>query len=111
MNRFASRRSFMLGAAALTALPWVGTRTARAQAKSVLRYRVFTDMQVLDPPFRLTAPEGDVITSIFPKLVSFEAGDTWKWRPDAAEEIKQIECTRIVVKNGERQDRLDAVLR
>jgi peptide/nickel transport system substrate-binding protein len=60
-----------------------------------IEVRVFTDMQVLDPPFRLTAPEGDVITAIFPKLVSFEPGDSWKWRPDAAEEIEQVDDTHI----------------
>ena len=90
-----TRRGFMFGAAALSALPLIGFTTAGAQTKSVLRYRVFTDMQVLDPPFRLTAPEGDVITVIFPKLVSFEPGDAWKWKPDAAEEIEQTDDTHI----------------
>jgi peptide/nickel transport system substrate-binding protein len=90
-----SRRRFVSGAAALSTLPLIWPHTARAQAASVLKYRVFTDMQVLDPPFRLTAPEGDVITAIFPKLVSFEPGDSWKWRPDAAEEIEQVDDTHI----------------
>jgi hypothetical protein len=31
----------------------------------------------------VTALEGDVITAIFPGLVSFEAGDSSKWRPSA----------------------------
>ncbi|MDF2765185.1 MAG: peptide transporter substrate-binding protein, partial [Rhodospirillales bacterium] len=95
MNQFTTRRTFMKGAAALSALPIIGVQAAGAQSQKVLRYRVFTDMQVLDPPFRVTAPEGDVITAIFPRLVSFEPGDSWKWRPDAAEEIEQTDDTHI----------------
>ena len=78
MKQFATRRGFIKGAAVLSALPLIGLRGAAAQSRTVLRYRVFTDMQVLDPPFRVTAPEGDVITAIFPRLVSFEPGDSWK---------------------------------
>ncbi|MCI0430246.1 MAG: hypothetical protein L0210_06860, partial [Rhodospirillales bacterium] len=95
MNQSMTRRGFMVGAVSLSVLPLSGGNTAHAQSKSVLRYRVFIDMQVLDPPFRLTAPEGDVITAIFPKLVSFDPGDKWQWRPDAAEEIEQVDDTHI----------------
>ncbi|MGH6893198.1 MAG: hypothetical protein ACREEP_13150, partial [Dongiaceae bacterium] len=66
-----TRRRLMLGTAGVALAGVLPPSLARGQSKSILRYRVFTDMQVLDPPFRLTAPEGDVITVIFPKLVSF----------------------------------------
>jgi hypothetical protein len=56
IKQFATRRGFMKGATALSAPPVIGLRFAAAQSRTVLRYRIFTDMQVLDPPFRVTAP-------------------------------------------------------
>jgi peptide/nickel transport system substrate-binding protein len=94
-NRSISRRGFVIGSAGLALAGVMTPVIARGQSKSVLRYRVFTDMQVLDPPFRLTAPEGDVITVIFPKLVSYEPGDKWSWKPDLAQEIEQSDDTHI----------------
>ena len=58
-NASISRRGFVIGSAGLAVASLMSPAIVRGQSKSVLRYRVFTDMQVLDPPFRLTAPEGD----------------------------------------------------
>ena len=49
MIRVATRRASTKRATALSALPLIGLRGAASQSQMVLRYRVFTDMQVSTP--------------------------------------------------------------
>jgi peptide/nickel transport system substrate-binding protein len=89
------RRSFLmmttaLGAGAL-ARPW----GVRAQDRSVLRIRSYSDLQVLDPLNRLAQPEGDIMDAIFANLVKAKPGETWDWQLDAAEAIEQVDERHI----------------
>ena len=89
------RRSFLimtgaLGAGAL-ALPW----RVRAQDRSVLRIRSYSDLQVLDPLNRLAQPEGDIMDAIFSNLIKAKPGERWDWQLDAAETIEQVDERHI----------------
>ncbi|MEA2782392.1 MAG: peptide/nickel transport system substrate-binding protein [Rhodospirillaceae bacterium] len=97
MSRFTlGRRAVLAGTAGLGVAALFGSGSARSQGTAdLLRYRVFTDMQVLDPPFRLTKAEEDVMSVIYPRLISFAPGDKWQWQPDAAEVIEQIDEKKI----------------
>ena len=89
------RRSFLimtgaLGAGAL-ALPW----RVRAQDRSVLRIRSYSDLQVLDPLNRLAQAEGDIMDAIFSNLIKAKPGERWDWQLDAAETIEQVDERHI----------------
>jgi peptide/nickel transport system substrate-binding protein len=71
-----SRRGVLKGAGALGAAGLVWPNMAVSQDGRVLTVRSYSDLQVLDPAFRLSAPEGDIIREIFPSLVTNAAGDT-----------------------------------
>jgi peptide/nickel transport system substrate-binding protein len=90
-----NRRTFLLltsalGAAAL-ARPW----RVRAQDRSALRIRSYSDLQVLDPLNRLAQPEGDIMDAIFSNLIKAKPGQAWDWQLDAAEAIEQVDERRI----------------
>jgi peptide/nickel transport system substrate-binding protein len=89
------RRSFLMMTSALglgaVAAPW----PARAQDRSVLRIRSYSDLQVLDPLNRLAQPEGDIMDAIFANLVKAKPGATWDWQLDAAESIEQTDERHI----------------
>jgi peptide/nickel transport system substrate-binding protein len=84
-----SRRGLLQGAGALGAasLAWPGM--AVSQDGRVLTVRSYSDLQVLDPVFRLSAPEGDIMREIFPGLITNTNGDQWTWELYAAEEMTQ----------------------
>ncbi len=86
-----SRRSFLAAAGAFgvasTALP----RAAVSADGSVLTLRSYSDLQILDPAFRLSLPEDDIIRSIFAPMVIPEAGDTWAWKAIAVDSIEQLD--------------------
>jgi peptide/nickel transport system substrate-binding protein len=84
-----SRRGLMVGAGALGATGLVWPNMAISQDGSVLTVRSYSDFQVLDPAFRLSAPEGDIIREIFAGLVTNTNGDDWTWELYAAEEMTQ----------------------
>jgi peptide/nickel transport system substrate-binding protein len=84
-----SRRGVLKGAGALGAASLVWPNMAISQDGRVLTVRSYSDLQVLDPAFRLSAPEGDIIREIFPSLVTNAAGDDWTWELYAAEEMTQ----------------------
>jgi len=89
------RRSFLMMSGALgvgaLARPW----RVRAQDRSVLRIRSYSDFQVLDPLNRLAQPEGDIMDAIFANLVKARPGSTWDWQLDAAEAIEQVDERHI----------------
>ncbi|MFI0843940.1 ABC transporter substrate-binding protein [Mesorhizobium sp. IMUNJ 23232] len=93
-----SRRTVLAGAGALglASLIYPG-KQARA-AGSTLRVRSYADIQILDPAFRLAAPEGDITNVIFAGLVITTAGDKWGWKPMAVETIDQLDPLTIAFK-------------
>lgn len=84
-----SRRGVLKGAGALGAAGLVWPNMAISQDGRVLTVRSYSDLQVLDPAFRLSAPEGDIIREIFAGLVTNMTGDSWDWQLYAAEEMIQ----------------------
>lgn len=90
-----TRRRVLQGAAAVGAAT-MAPRFAGAQEKSVLRVRSYSDIQVLDPAFRLAQPEGDVMQCIYLALADYTYdGENWGWEPKAAKSITAIDDTHI----------------
>ena len=90
-----TRRSFLAAAGAFGAATMVVPRYALSQDGSVLTIRSYSDLQVLDPAFRLSLPEDDIIRSIFAPLVIPQPGDTWDWKAIAVDRIEQIDDVTI----------------
>lgn len=89
-----TRRHFMgttAVAGAAAALPGV----TRAQSADNLRVRSYGDLQVLDPGYYISAPDADIMDSVFNKLVTYKTGDEWGWELDAAESIEVVDQTHI----------------
>src|SRR5690606_40395970 len=51
-----------------------------SQDGKILKVRSYSDIQILDPAFRLSAPEGDIMTAIFAGLATYQTGDAWAWK-------------------------------
>ena len=85
------RRSFLASVGAFGAATLAAPNMALSQDGSILTIRSYSDLQVLDPAFRLALPEDDIIRSIFAPLVVPEAGDTWGWKPIAVQSIEQLD--------------------
>ena len=90
-----TRRSFLAACGAFGAATMVVPRFALSQDGSVLTIRSYSDLQILDPAFRLSLPEDDIIRSIFAPLVIPQAGDVWGWKPIAAQSIEQLDDVTI----------------
>ena len=93
-----SRRRFMETTAAGVAgstLAMTGTAARAQEAGDTLRTRNYSDIQVLDPGYILSAPESDVNACLLHGLVTVTAGDQWGWENEAAAEIDQVDDTHI----------------
>jgi len=92
-----SRRQFGKGAAAAGATAaMTGGATSYVQAAGdTLRVRNYSDIQVLDPGYILSAPETDVNLCLLHGLVTYTAGDSWGWQKEAAAEIEQVDDTHV----------------
>ena len=90
-----SRRALLQGTAALGLAAAARPRLGRAQDGSVLRVRSYSDLQVLDPAHRKAQPEGDIMRCIYTKLIDYEPGDEWEWRPTGAAAIEQVDPTHV----------------
>ncbi len=90
-----SRRSFLATAGAFGAASMAVPRMALSQDGTVLTLRSYSDLQVLDPAFRLSLPEDDIIRSIFAPLVIPQAGDIWGWKPIAVASIEQLDDVTV----------------
>ena len=90
-----TRRSFLAAAGAFGAATMVVPRYALSQDGSVLTLRSYSDLQILDPAFRLALPEDDIIRSIFAPMVIPQAGDTWGWKSIAVDSIEQLDDVTI----------------
>ena len=93
-----SRRSFLAAAGAFGAATVAAPRFAISQDGKVLTVRSYSDLQVLDPAFRLSLPEEDIIRSIFAPLVIPQSGDTWGWKAIAVDSIEQLDDVTIAFK-------------
>lgn len=89
-----TRRSLLSGSAATAALALAGTRPSFAQDKKNIVVRVAKGAEVLDPHYRTGNVDGNVIRSIFQKLISFKP-NYFEWELDAAESIEQTSPTEI----------------
>ncbi|MCY4542599.1 MAG: ABC transporter substrate-binding protein [Rhodobacteraceae bacterium] len=86
-----SRRSFLAATGAFGTAMCIAPHASVSSDGSVLVLRSYSDLQVLDPAFRLSLPEEDIIRSIFAPLVVPQAGDVWGWNAIAAEAIEQLD--------------------
>lgn len=92
-----SRRRMLQASAAAGAAAAVTGATAPYvyAAGDTLRVRNYSDIQVLDPGYILSAPETDVLRATLPSLIEFVPGDTWDWQLSNAESIEQVDDTHI----------------
>ena len=90
-----SRRSFLAAAGAFGAATMAMPRMAVSQDGKVLTVRSYSDLQVLDPAFRLSLPEDDIIRSIFAPMVNPQPGDTWGWKAVAVDSIEQLDDVTV----------------
>ncbi len=86
-----SRRSFLAAAGAFGAATVAVPRMALSQDGKILTVRSYSDLQILDPAFRLSLPEGDIISAIFAPMVTPQPGDTWGWKAVAVDSIEQLD--------------------
>ncbi len=86
-----SRRSFLAATGAFGAAAVAGPRLAISADGTTLTVRSYSDLQVLDPAFRLSIPEEDIQRAIFAGLVVPKPGDVWGWQHQAAESIEQVD--------------------
>lgn len=94
-----SRRGVLAGAGALSLASLIYPRSAaRAAGGSILKVRSYGDLQILDPAFRLAAPESDITNVIFAGLVMVTSGDKWGWKPMAVEKIEQLDPLTVAFK-------------
>ena len=90
ISNIVSRRSFLAAAGAFGATAMALPRTALSADGKILTVRSYSDLQILDPAFRLSLPEDDIIRSIFAPLVIPQPSDTWSWKPVAVDSIEQL---------------------
>ena len=93
-----NRRSFLAAAGAFGASQALLPGMALSQDGTVVTIRSYSDLQVLDPAFRLSLPESDIIRSIFAPLVVVAPGDEWDWKPLAVESIEQLDDVTVSFK-------------
>lgn len=90
-----SRRLFLRGSASL-ALLLAARGSAGAQERKVLRLRTYSDINSIDPAFVMTTEtDGNITMAIYSRLVTYEPGERWTWRLDAAESIEQVDATHV----------------
>ncbi len=93
-----SRRSFLAAAGAFGAASMALPRTALSSDGKVLTIRSYSDLQILDPAYRVSLPEDDIIRSIFAPMVIPQAGDVWAWKPVAVDSIEQLDDVTVSFK-------------
>ena len=89
------RRSFLAAAGAFGAAGIAAPCMALSQDGRALILRSYSDLQILDPAYRLSLPEEDIIRSIFAPLVIPQAGDVWGWKPIAVDSIEQLDDVTV----------------
>jgi len=95
-TRFGMNRREVLGAMAAAGLTSAIYPHAAVSADGrILTVRSYSDIQVLDPLARKSAPEDDIMRNIFCGLVGNKTGDNWGWELDGAAAIKQVDDKHI----------------
>src|SRR5262245_6048593 len=91
-----SRRAFLTGTAA-AGLTLAARRDPPVEAADpkVLKVRSYYQLETLDPAFRVSASDGEIIEAILLGLVGLKPGDTWGWERDAALSIEQVDPTHV----------------
>ena len=89
-----SRRS-LLPLAAGAAVMLAGQRTGRAAETRVLRLHAENDFAVLDPAFRVSSTDANVISAIFGGLVKRRVGPVWGFDMDLAMAVEQVDPTHV----------------
>ena len=97
-RRGISRRRFIQSTATLVTLAAIQPRGAFAGDTSLMRVRQIDDLTSLDPAFRNTSSENNVMRSIYRSLIRYKAGDKWETELDAAELLEQVDPTHIKFK-------------
>ena len=92
------RRSFLAAAGAFGAATMAFPGMSISADGKVLTVRSYSDLQILDPAFRLSLPEADIIRSIFAPMVVIEPGDEWGWKAVAVESIEQLDDLTVSFK-------------
>ena len=93
-----TRRNLLLSAASAGFASMVAPKVTWSADGAILKVRSYSDLQILDPAFRLSAPEGDIMRAIYAGLVTNTPGDTWGWKQVAVESIEQMDATTIAFK-------------
>jgi len=83
------------GTVALGAATFAGARYSWAADSSILRVRARADIQNLDPAFRVTRADSDVINCLFASLTTYKEGSAWGWKPLAAKSIVALDPTHV----------------
>src|SRR5215470_13153603 len=89
-----TRRRLLQGAAMAGAAAALAPRYSLADDGKTLRVRVYSDIQNLDPGFRVSEPDAEVMHCIFAPMASFKP-DTWEAIPMAAKSLKQLDATHV----------------
>jgi len=96
MTRFqVSRRRVLAGTGAIASALALGPRWSWGAEGKILKVRSYSDLQVLDPINRKSAPEDHITSCTFHNLIKWKPGDKWEWELDAAEMIEQVDDTHI----------------
>jgi peptide/nickel transport system substrate-binding protein len=91
-----TRRRLLQGAAAAGAAAALNPRVSLAEDSKVLRVRIYSDIQNLDPAFRVAAPDDEVMRCIFSQLARYKVNqDTWAAEPMLAKTLKQLDATHV----------------
>jgi peptide/nickel transport system substrate-binding protein len=91
-----TRRRLLQGAAMAGAAAAIGPRFSLADEGKTLRVRVYSDIQNLDPAFRVSEPDSEVMDCIFAPMAMFKPNvDGWVAEPLAAKTLKQLDPTHV----------------
>ncbi|MEY8839662.1 ABC transporter substrate-binding protein, partial [Cribrihabitans sp. XS_ASV171] len=90
-----TRRSFLATTGAFGAASLAFPHMAVSQDGKILTVRSYSDLQLLDPAFRLSLPEDDIIRAIYPPLIEPVSGDKWEWKTVAAASMEQLDDLTI----------------
>lgn len=93
-----SRRGVLVGAGAVSLSTLLYPQIGRSASGGILRARSYSDLQVLDPAFRLAAPEDDIMACIYAQMVTARPGEDWAWMPGAVDSIEQLDPLTIAFK-------------
>jgi peptide/nickel transport system substrate-binding protein len=94
MSIITSRRGLMAGASALGLASALGATTSQAQARTSVTVRIDRELTNFDPGFRTGPWEGNVIRSVYQRLMKQKANSA-ELELDAAAEVTQTSPTTV----------------